>query len=242
MSSSAASTVLKQALKRLPALSQRTASVQGTGAGVRSLSLVANSNPAITSTTTPYHATTTTKRVFSSVSATWDEGSEREELYGSKNGTSPISDYFNMAVQHGHTAIGPPPQQHNAVPKPRGEESTMLQCGLSEDDLTFKTSSYGRLIHAPHVPHSEHKVTLSCRWQHLPLDELEKCILAEIVGGRFNPENNELRLTSEQFGSRIENKRHLVSMLDRLVFAARKLAADAQGQGNQKQDGKATEE
>ena len=119
--------------------------------------------------------------------------------------------------------MGPPSKYHPS-------ESVTLKCGISEDDLSFKTASYGRLIHTPHVQQQEHKVTLCVRWHVLPLNEFEKRILMEIVGGRYRPEDNELRLKSEQFGSRIENKRHLVSMLDRLVFAARKLAAEAQKQ------------
>jgi len=120
----------------------------------------------------------------------------------------------------GHTAAGPPPK-YAPTPAPK------LKCGIAEDDLTFKTSSYQRLIHSPYVQHQEHKVTLTCRWHVLPLNDFEKRILQEIVGNRYNPKTNELKLTSEQFGSRIENKRHLTSILDRMVLAAKKLAVEA---------------
>jgi len=159
-------------------------------------------------------------RTFSSASAAMDEEAERQAMYG--GGPSPFTEYFDLAVNHGHTALGPPS-------KYQVKEAVMLACGISEDDLVFKTASYQRLMHAPYVQHHEHKVTMSLRWGLLPLNDFEKRILIEIVGGRYNPERNELKMTSDQFGSRIENKRHLTSMLDRLVFAARKLAAASEG-------------
>lgn len=150
-----------------------------------------------------------------------DETLEREYLYGS-TGTSPISEFLDLAVNHGHTALGPPP-------KYRVSEPIMLKCGISEDDISFKTTNYQNLIYAPYVQHQEHKVTMRVHENVLPLNEFEKRILKEIVGNRFREDRNILQLSSDQFGSRIENKRHLTSMLDRLVFAARKLAAAAEG-------------
>jgi Mitochondrial ribosomal subunit protein len=161
------------------------------------------------------------QRLFGSAACALDEDLERERMYGGK--PSPMTEFLDLAVHHGHTSIGPPP-------KYRLVEAPVLKCGISEDDLTFKTTSYGRLLDTPHVQHQEHKVTMCVRWHVLPLNDFEKRILMEIVGARYKPEHNELKLTSEQFGSRIENKRHLVSMLDRLVFAARKLAVEAQKQ------------
>ena len=164
---------------------------------------------------------------FSSAAAALDEDLERESLYGGVGNPSPMTEFLKLAVQ-GHTPTSSPDGSANkAASKYRPSESVVLKCGIAEDDLSFKTTSYQRLIHAPYVPHHEHKVTLCVRWHVLPLNDFEKRILMEIVGNRYNPENNELRLTSEQFGSRIENKRHLTSILDRMVFAARNLAVEA---------------
>jgi hypothetical protein len=157
-------------------------------------------------------------RHFSSASANTTSTSQEEELYGGK--PSPISEYLNLAVQ-GVSSAG-----FQSHPSP---ERIVLKCGIPEDELTFKTASYQRLLMAPYVQHQEHKVSVSLPWNQLPLDDFEKRIMMEIVGSRYRPETNELRLSSEQFGSRIENKRHLTSMLDRLVFAARKLAKEADG-------------
>jgi Mitochondrial ribosomal subunit protein len=101
-----------------------------------------------------------------------------------------------------------------------------LKCGISENALRFKTQSYGRLLQAPFVHANEHRVTLLVRLDALPFThQLEHDILQEIVGiQRYNVERNELLLQSVQFASRIENKRHLVSMLDRLVLSCQSLA------------------
>ena len=49
-----------------------------------------------------------------------------------------------------------------------------------------------------------------------------------IVGTRFVSGRKELRLSSNQFTSRIENKRHLCEMLDRIILGAKRLANDTQ--------------
>lgn len=63
--------------------------------------------------------------------------------------------------------------------------------------------------------------------KHLPIESgLEKEIFHQIVGTRFDHDLNELKLTSNQFASRIENKRHLCWMLDRIVMGTKKLAEE----------------
>ncbi len=44
-------------------------------------------------------------------------------------------------------------------------------------------------------------------------------------------EKNKLKLTCNLFASRIENKRHLCSMLDRIVLGAKRLAAEIEMDG-----------
>jgi len=63
--------------------------------------------------------------------------------------------------------------------------------------------------------------------KNIPLEtDLEWEIFFQIVTNRFVPEKNELRLSANQFASRIENKRHLCAMLDRIVNGTRLLAKD----------------
>ena len=83
------------------------------------------------------------------------------------------------------------------------------------------------MIIEPHVQPGEHRVTLIIAMEDVPLEgELERRVFRQIVGRRYLPHKDELRLTSEQFASRIENKRHLVSMLDRIVINTKRLAAE----------------
>jgi hypothetical protein len=104
---------------------------------------------------------------------------------------------------------------------------TVLECGVLEDALEFTAWSYGRLQLAPHVQPLENRVVLKVSIDDLPIKTLvEKVILKEIVGKRFNEEKNILQLQSRLFGSRIENKRHLVSMLDRIILGTKRLAKE----------------
>ena len=84
------------------------------------------------------------------------------------------------------------------------------------------------MISEPHVQPGEYRVTLIIAMEDIPLqNELERTVFRQIVGRRYLPHKDELRLTSEQFASRIENKRHLVSMLDRIVINTKILAEEA---------------
>ena len=77
---------------------------------------------------------------------------------------------------------------------------------------------------------NEHRVILQVETQHLPLTDTEKVVLKEIVGSRLDDKKGMLHLSSSQFGSRIENKRHAVSMLDRIVESTRTLAAKVEAE------------
>ena len=105
-----------------------------------------------------------------------------------------------------------------------------LDCGICESDLRFRTTSYGRFALPPYVSPGEHRVTVTLSLDAIPWDaqrgEAEKKILLEIVGPRYNQEKNDLKLSSEKFGSRIENKRYLVGMIEKIVSSARELAEE----------------
>jgi hypothetical protein len=132
---------------------------------------------------------------------------------------SPMQDLFDTMKHNGPTTLGTTEFSPAAV--------KLLKCGVSEHDLRFTTTSYGRLTVAPHVHPAEHRVVLQVATNKLQLTDIKQQeILKEIVGSRWNEERQELRLTSDQFGSRIENKRHLVSMLDRIVLSSQRLAKE----------------
>lgn len=45
-----------------------------------------------------------------------------------------------------------------------------------------------------------------------------------MVGSRYNPAKREVKLTAERFPSRIENKRYLVVVLEKLLAETKSLA------------------
>ena len=139
---------------------------------------------------------------------------------------SPYAEYFATIENNKCDFSGKTPSGGEITP-----EAAMLKCGVPESVLKFKTTSYSRLMLPPYVQHGEYKVTLKADLRDLPIETpLEKEIFQQIVGTRYDPEWNQLKLTSNHFASRIENKRHLCSMLDRIVIGAKRLAAEISSQ------------
>lgn len=128
---------------------------------------------------------------------------------------SPFQEIFDT-IREGKTFLG--------TTEFHAPDLKVLKCGVPEHALKFKTTTYGRLLEEPFVRPMEHRVTLQVAVRHIPLSDSEMLVLREIVGTRYNDETGVLQLSSSQFGSRIENKRHVVSMLERIVDSARTLA------------------
>jgi hypothetical protein len=57
----------------------------------------------------------------------------------------------------------------------------------------------------------------------LGLADDEKKVFKYLVGSRFNSATKIVKLTSAKFPNRIENKRHLIFLLENLVQEARRL-------------------
>ena len=142
------------------------------------------------------------------------------------NYKSPYADYFNSIQSKNN------PSSLIGIGSKKAQEeiqTATLKCGIPEHILKFKTTSYARLMLPPYVQPGEYKVTLQVYARDLPLDTpLEKEIFEQIVGPRFSAEKDELKLSSNHFASRIENKRHLCSMLDRIVIGAKRLAVEVE--------------
>lgn len=131
---------------------------------------------------------------------------------------SPFQDFFDM-IDEGRSSLG----TTDDTPTP---EERYLKCGVNEEALRFKTMHYGRAQLPPHIQPGEHRVTVKVNMEDIPLTAVERDIVKQIVGNRINEDRGELRLASDQFASRIENKRHLTSMLDRIVLSAKRLAKE----------------
>jgi hypothetical protein len=113
-------------------------------------------------------------------------------------------------------------------------QETYLECGLPESALKFATTSYGRIMLEPHVHPTEHKVVVKVNVPRLPLSTAtELHVLREILGARFSEERNEIRLACNLFGSRIENKRHVVTQLDQIILSCQRIAAELEQEGEE---------
>ena len=165
-------------------------------------------------------------RGFASVSSK-DSGATATNPGGDRFYVSPFREIFDT-IKEGKTFMG---TSQFVAP-----EIKYLKCGVPEHLLRYKTTTFGRLLEEPFVKPNEHKVTLQVETQYIPLTDMERIVMKEIVGNRLNDETGLLQLSSSQFGSRIENKRHTVSMLERIVESAKALAAKVEA------DSKATEE
>ena len=100
-----------------------------------------------------------------------------------------------------------------------------LECGLREDLLRFKSASFGKTIRPPHIHTNEHRVYLLVDIKDLPLDDLGKQILQQVLGiQRYNVEKGEVKMQAVQFPSRIENKRYLVRLFDKVILACQRLS------------------
>jgi len=136
---------------------------------------------------------------------------------------SPYSGFF-ANVEAGRTSLGTTAEMEQRALE---LEEKHLECGIPESELRFRTVSYGRYALPPYVAPGEHRVTVKVALSAIPFNnEQEKEIFLEIVGPRFNPKKGDLQLSSEKFASRIENKRYLVDMIERIVSSARELAKE----------------
>lgn len=136
---------------------------------------------------------------------------------------SPYSEFF-ANIDAGRTSLGTTEEMEQKVFELQEQH---LECGIPESELRFLTRSYGRYALPPYVAAGEHRVTVKVFMEAIPFEnEQEREIFLQIVGSRYNSSKGYLQLSSEKFASRIENKRHLVDMIERIVSSARTLAKE----------------
>lgn len=136
---------------------------------------------------------------------------------------SPYAEFF-ANVEANRTSLGTTEEMEQRAFELKEQH---LECGIPESELRFETKSYGRLLLAPYVAAGEHRVTLKVKLSAIPFEnEEEKDVFLQIVGPRYNEKKGILKLSSEKFASRIENKRYLVDMIERLVSSARSLSKE----------------
>ena len=178
----------------------------------------------ISRTSSKYYSSTTSFE--DSVSVTYENNNTQHQQQqrmqtttsqsSSSHLVSPYQEIFDT-ISNGKTFLGTTEFQYPTI--------KTLKCGIPEHKLKYKTTTYGRLLEEPFVRPNEHRVTVQIAIRHIPFtNEIQQHVLKEIVGNRLNEETGILQLSSSQFGSRIENKRHVVSMLERAIESAKTLA------------------
>jgi len=145
------------------------------------------------------------------------------EIQKEKPYVSPYAEFF-ANVEAGRSSLGTTTETERQALELRERR---LKCGIPESALRFRTKSYGRYMLPPYVSPGEHRVTVKVALSAIPLEnEREKEALLQIVGSRYNLEKGDLQLSSEKFASRVENKRLLVDMIERIVTGAREVAKE----------------
>lgn len=143
---------------------------------------------------------------------------------------SPFEEFLSRMERNGPTTLdmaGATAANATTTTESSKNATKILQCGIPETALRFSTTSYGRTMNEPYVHPTEHRVIMKVNTNLISTNVVERELLRSVVGhNRWNDERNELRLMSDQFGSRIENKRHLVHILDRIVLSCQRLAKE----------------
>jgi hypothetical protein len=99
---------------------------------------------------------------------------------------------------------------------------------VPDSALKFKLSStfdHGTGIYFPHMNMNpeDFKVSMMASVDELGLSESELRVFIEMVGPRFNTGSRTVKLTSDRFPNRIENKRYLIVLLEKLIAEAKSL-------------------
>lgn len=120
-----------------------------------------------------------------------------------------------------------------AAKKPLAEELTPVPRTVSSENLRFQfrtTFGHGSSILYPHLKFhpADYKVGLVVKVEDCGFtSDLEKEVFIEMVGPRYNTGKKEVRLTSDRFSNRVENKKYLTNLLEKLIAESKALATTA---------------
>nr|POF01136.1 37s ribosomal protein s24, mitochondrial [Quercus suber] len=92
----------------------------------------------------------------------------------------------------------------------------------SKQPLKWRYTSYMGESHP-----AAHKVTVEFDVRDLPLDDAQRSTFIKLVGARWNPATNAVRMSHEAFPSQAQNKRYLGDTLQALLREAQDPKADA---------------
>ena len=122
-------------------------------------------------------------------------------------------------------------------PKPRDEPLPVVvqpvPRTIPDSLLRFQfkaTFTHGSAIFYPHLKHhpADYKVGLVVKIADMGFNsDLERQIFIEMVGPRYNGGRQDVRFTCEKFANRLENKKYVTYLLEKLVAEAKHLATVA---------------
>lgn len=100
---------------------------------------------------------------------------------------------------------------------------------IPDSKLRFQTKSTfatGGSIYYPHLKFhpADFKVAVVVALADLQLSHIEQDIFIEMVGPRFNQGKRLVRLTADRFSNRIENKKYLIYVLEKLLLESKRIA------------------
>ena len=111
------------------------------------------------------------------------------------------------------------------------EEKVPAPRTISDDKLRFQmraTFTHGSSIFYPHLKHhpADYKVAVVVNVADLGFsNNTERAVFIQMIGPRFNQGKNEVRLTAEKFANRLENRKYLIYLLEKLVAEAKQISA-----------------
>jgi len=145
--------------------------------------------------------------------------------YASKSLTRCFSSENNNIVENVTSSWMTNP---NANQKVKGTTPPLPTRTVPDSVLKFKLSTsfdHGSAIFFPHLKMNpaDFKVALNVSIDDLSLSPSQIAIFTRLVGPRFNSGRREVKLTSDRFPNRIENKRYLIMLLENLLIETRKL-------------------
>ena len=122
-------------------------------------------------------------------------------------------------------------------PKPRDEPLPVAvqpePRTIPDSALKFQfkaTFTHGSAIFYPHLKHhpADYKIGLVVKIADMGFkSDLERQIFIQMVGPRYNGGRQEVRFTCDKFANRLENKKYVTYLLEKLVAEAKHLATVA---------------
>lgn len=116
------------------------------------------------------------------------------------------------------------------APAAPAAEAVLPKRTVPDDVLQFTlkaSTQHGSAIFYPHMKMNpaDRKVRLDVALRDLGLTPEQEKVFIAMVGPRYSPGNKMVRLISDQFANRIENKRYLITVLENLLAESRRIAA-----------------